>query len=183
MAQEFQGSKLKCSMWGIASGDGLHVATGTHGAVVISRKDGPWTGRLLDGKPLLMATAIANGRDIFIAGSTGGFVNGKALILRSRGAGKSFETSISGTGTKIYELKFHNRTLVMLPVSMEHSADDRWQRPGSELPPASNQSFGRYTFSTDRSRRSLLPNDFERLGRSAEGGVPILAELQVLTDF
>ena len=66
-------------MWGIASGDGLHVATGTHGAVVISRKDGPWTGRVLDGKPLLMATTIANGRDIFIAGSTGGFVNGKAL--------------------------------------------------------------------------------------------------------
>ena len=72
----------------------------------------------------------------------------------------------------------------MLPVSMEHSCGRQMAAtPGSELPPASNQSFGRYTFSTDRSRLSLLPNDFERLGRSAEGGVPILAELQVLTDF
>ena len=65
---------------------------------------------MLDGEPLLMATAIANGRGIFIAGGTGGFVNGKDLILRSRGAGKSFETSMSGTGATIYELKFHNRT-------------------------------------------------------------------------
>ena len=56
---------------GYASGDGLHVATGTT-VLVISRKDGPWTGRVLGGKPLLMATAIANGRDIFIAGSTAG---------------------------------------------------------------------------------------------------------------
>ena len=40
MAQEFQGSKLKWSMWGIAAGDGLRVATGTDGAVVVSRKDG-----------------------------------------------------------------------------------------------------------------------------------------------
>ena len=110
MAQEFQSSKLKWSMWGISSGDGLRVATGTDGAVVVSRKDSPWTGRVLDGEPLLIATAIANGRDIFVAGSTGGFVNGKALILRSRDAGKSFETSISGTGATIYELKFHNRT-------------------------------------------------------------------------
>ena len=65
---------------------------------------------MLDGEPLLIATAIANGRGIFIAGGTGGFVNGKDLILRSRGAGKSFETSMSGTGATIYELKFHNRT-------------------------------------------------------------------------
>ena len=69
-----------------------------------------WTERVLDGEPLLIATAIANGRGIFIAGGTGGFVNGKDLILRSRGAGKSFETSMSGTGATIYELKFHNRT-------------------------------------------------------------------------
>ena len=37
--------------------------------------------------------------------------------------------------------------------------------------------------STDRSRRPLLPNDCKRLERSAKGGLPILAELQVLTDF
>ncbi|MED5360171.1 MAG: hypothetical protein VYD85_17400 [Pseudomonadota bacterium] len=82
MAQEFQGSKLKWSMWSIASGDGLRIATGTDGAVVVSRKDGPRTGRVLDGEPLFMSTPIANGHDIFIAGGTGGFVNGKASILR-----------------------------------------------------------------------------------------------------
>ena len=73
---------MKWSMWGIASGDGLRIATGTDGAVVVSRKDGPRTGRVLDGEPLFMATPIANGHDIFIAGGTGGFVNGKASILR-----------------------------------------------------------------------------------------------------
>ena len=133
MAQEFQGSRLKWSMWSIASGDRLLVAPSTDGVVVISRKDGQWTGRVLDGEPLLMATAIANGRDIFIAGSTGGFVNGKALILRSRGAGKSFETSISGTGTKIYEPKFHNRTFghasgVDGTLLRTTDGSDSWQR-------------------------------------------------------
>ena len=73
---------MKWSMWGIASGDGLRIATGTDGAVVVSRKDGPRTGRVLDGEPLLMATPIANGHDIFIASGTGGFVSGKGSILR-----------------------------------------------------------------------------------------------------
>ena len=133
MAQEFQGSKLKWSMWGIASGDGLRVVTGTDGAVVVSRKFGSRTGRLLDGEPLLMATAIANGRDIFIAGGTGGFVNGKALILRSRGASKSFETSISSTGATIYGLKFHNLTFghasgVDGTLPRTTDSGDSWQR-------------------------------------------------------
>ena len=120
-------------MWGIASGDGLRKATGTDGAVVVSRKDSPWTGRVLDGEPLLMATPIANGHGIFIAGSTGGFVNGKASILRSRGAGKSFETSISGTGATIYELNFHNPTFghasgVSGTLLRMADGGDSWQR-------------------------------------------------------
>ncbi|MEC8174640.1 MAG: hypothetical protein VX090_14815 [Pseudomonadota bacterium] len=69
-------------MWGIASGDGLRITTSMDGAVVVSRKDGPRTGRVLDGEPHLMATPIANGHDIFIASGKGGFVSGKGSILR-----------------------------------------------------------------------------------------------------